>query len=206
VDSDEEYLHALIPDPNGFTTRRIIVKSRIKRMPLGVAIAGFVLILATGCSNQSNSNPGGNKPSASSTPTSSSSPTLQSILYKNAKYGFTFSLPKSWTGYSIVNSKWQGNDVKTGAISETGAMISVRHPLWTAAHLRQDIPIFIFTVSQWSSLQKSIFHIGAAPIPPSELGRNSKYVFALPARYNFAFPTGFQEVDQILQSNPLHTN
>ena len=38
---------------------------------------------------------------------------------------------------------------------------------------------------------------------PKELGRNSKYVFALPARYNFAFPTGFEEVEDILAGNPL---
>jgi len=37
------------------------------------------------------------------------------------------------------------------------------------------------------SLQQEKFHIGAAPINPSELGRNTKYVFALPARYNYAF-------------------
>ena len=180
------------------------MKSLTKRMTLSVAIAGFVLILAAGCSSQGNSIPSGSTPTP--TASTSSSTNSNSISYKNTKYGFTFSLPASWTGFSIVNSKWQGNDVKTGAISETGPMISIRHPLWTAAHLRQDIPIFIFSTSQWSSIQKSIFHIGAAPIPPSELGRNSKYVFALPARYNFAFPTGFQEVEQILQSNPLHAN
>ena len=64
----------------------------------------------------------------------------------------------------------------------------------------------IFTISQWNALQQDKFHIGAAPIGPSELGRNSRYVFALPARYNFAFPTGYQEVEKILKSNPLHPN
>jgi hypothetical protein len=184
------------------------VKSTSNRLPVSATIAILILILAAGCASQGgpSANPSGNTPSASPTPTSSSSSASHSILYNNTKYGFNFSLPFSWTGFAIVNSKWQGNDVKTGAISETGPMISIRHPLWTAAHLRQDIPIFIFTTSQWSSLQKSVFHIGAAPIPPSELGHNSKYVFALPARYNFAFPTGFQEVEHILQSNPLHTN
>jgi len=43
----------------------------------------------------------------------------------------------------------------------------------------------VFTLSQWDSLQKYKFHIGAAPIGPSELGRNTKYIFELPARYNF---------------------
>ena len=45
--------------------------------------------------------------------------------------------------------------------------------------------------------------IGASPIGPSEFGRNSKYVFALPARYNFAFPVGFEEVEKIIENKPL---
>jgi hypothetical protein len=62
----------------------------------------------------------------------------------------------------------------------------------------------IFTLEQWNSLQKDKFHIGAAPINPSELARNNKYVFALPARYNFAFPKGYEEVENILSSKPIH--
>ena len=61
-------------------------------------------------------------------------------------------------------------------------MISIRHPQWTAENPRQDIPIMIFTIEQWNSLQQEKFHIGAAPIGPTELNRNEKYVFAIPAR------------------------
>jgi len=61
----------------------------------------------------------------------------------------------------------------------------------------------VFTLPQWSSLQQEKFHIGAAPVGPKELGRNNRYVFALPARYNFTFPPGFEEVENILESNPL---
>jgi len=60
----------------------------------------------------------------------------------------------------------------------------------------------VFTLAQWNSLQKDVFHIGAAPIGPSELGRNNSYVLALPARYNFAFPEGYKDVETILESNP----
>jgi hypothetical protein len=35
------------------------------------------------------------------------------------------------------------------------------------------------------------------------LNFDDKYVFALPARYNFAFAEGFQQVEQILKQNPL---
>jgi hypothetical protein len=51
----------------------------------------------------------------------------------------------------------------------------------------------IFTQKQWQELQQDKFHIGAAPIGPSELGRNSRYVFALPARYNYAYPVGYEK-------------
>jgi len=40
-------------------------------------------------------------------------------------------------------------------------------------------------------------------MPPTKLGENDHYVFALPARYNYAFPKGWEEVDQIMKSNPL---
>lgn len=61
----------------------------------------------------------------------------------------------------------------------------------------------VFTLDQWQGLQRMEFSVGAAPVGPTELGRNNKYVFALPARYNFAFPTGYEEVERILEGNPL---
>lgn len=102
--------------------------------------------------------------------------------------------------------KWEGlafEEPQGEKVVVTGPMIYIRHPLWTTENQRQDIPIMIFTLAQWDSLQKEEFHIGAAPVGPRELGRNGKYVFALPARYNFAFPTGYEEVENILKNNPL---
>lgn len=125
------------------------------------------------------------------------------VVYRNTQFGFTFTLPASWSGYSIVTSSWVGNDVTTGQVVATGPIISIRHPLWTPQNPRQDIPIMVFTLNQWNMLQQGKFHIGAAPIGPTELGRNSNYVFALPARYNYAFPTGYEEVERILQGHPL---
>lgn len=57
-----------------------------------------------------------------------------------------------------------------------------------------------------NTLEQEDFHIGAAPIGPKELARNSNYVFALPARYNYAFPTGYEEVEKILEGYPLQAN
>ena len=61
----------------------------------------------------------------------------------------------------------------------------------------------IFSLDQWEALQKGEFHIGAAPVGPTEIDRNSKYVFALPARYNYGFPEGYQEVEEVLEGRPL---
>lgn len=132
-----------------------------------------------------------------------------SIVYQNKEYRFTFKLPKTWENYSIVTEEWEGLSIPTSGtekVVETGPMISIRHPKWTSENPRQDIPIMIFTLEQWDLLQQEKFHIGAAPIGPSELNRNEQYVFALPARYNFAFPTGYEEVEQVLESKPLEVN
>jgi hypothetical protein len=130
-----------------------------------------------------------------------------SIEYINNQYGFRFSLPQDWKGYSIVTSTWNGDSVsRNGEVivnALQGGMISIRNPLWTSQNPYQDIPIFVFTLQQWNDLQQNKFHIGAAPFNPSKLGANASYVFALPARYNYAYPMDWQEVDQILKGNPL---
>lgn len=131
---------------------------------------------------------------------------INEIIYENKEYGFRFRLNKSWKGYTIVTDKWEGLPIEEKESEETvqsGPIISIRHPKWTKDEERQDIPIMVITLEQWDSLHKDEFHIGAAPINPSELGRNSKYVFALPARYNFAFQTGYEEVEDLLEGKPL---
>ncbi len=131
-----------------------------------------------------------------------------SVVYKNDEYGFTFTLPESWKGYSIQNEIWKGeplNDESNADEDITGPIIYIRHPLWTEDNPRQDIPIMIFTVKQWEAKQSGEFAVGAAPVDPSKLGENSDYVFLLPARYNYAFQTGFEEVSEILKGNPLQT-
>jgi hypothetical protein len=132
-------------------------------------------------------------------------PSDSTVEYRNTQYGFRFSLPASWRGFSIVTDQWQGyiSGQQGDELAQQGPLISIRHPLWTTANPRQDIPVMVFTFAQWDSLQRNEFHIGAAPIGPSELGRNAQYVFALPARYNFAFPTGWEEVQKILEDRPL---
>lgn len=128
------------------------------------------------------------------------------ILYQNTDYGFNFTLPAGWKGYTIVKEEWTGLAVggtSSGKVIATGPKLYIRHPQWTTQNPRQDIPIMVFTPEQWNLLQKEQMSVGAAPIAPKELGQNVKYVFALPARYNYAFPIGYEEVEQILSDNPL---
>ena len=142
-------------------------------------------------------------PPVASPPAADGEKPAEKLVYRNADYGFEIALPDSWKGYQVLQAKWEGVAIRDAATVATGPLISIRHPSWTAQNPRQDIPIQVFTMAQWNSLQAGEFHIGAAPIGPKELGRNANYVFALPARYNFAFPTGYEEVEQILAGNPL---
>lgn len=172
----------------------------MRKSYLTIIICIFVLAVLVGCAKQLQASKGITDESIKLTTNESY------ILYKNTQYGFSFSLPDGWKGYKIVNKNWEGLAIggqEGEKVVETGPLISIRHPQWTTDSPRQDIPIMVFTLNQWNLLQKEKFHIGAAPIGPRELGRNSKYVFALPARYNFAFPKGYEEVEDILNGNPL---
>jgi hypothetical protein len=137
--------------------------------------------------------------------TQQATPPETSIKYSNTQYGFNFSLPLSWKGYSILNENWEGSIIVNSQNDQkfSGPEISIRHPLWTTLNPRQDIPIMVFTLKEWDLVQQEKLSVSSAPIPPSELGRNAKYVFALPARYNFAFQTGFEEVEKIIENKPL---
>lgn len=137
-------------------------------------------------------------------PTATTAP----LEYHNSEYAFTFSLPPGWQGYSIVTGNWTGtvsDPLKGDVPAVQGPLISIRHPLWSEQAPRQDIPIMVFTQAQWDALQRGEFVVSPAPVGPSELGRNASYVFALPARYDYAFPTGWQEVEQIIAAHPLRT-
>lgn len=130
----------------------------------------------------------------------------KSVAYINKRYRFRFSLPGSWQGFSIIIGDWSENRYTwpVRAKFKGGPVISIRHPLYTEADPRQDIPIMVFTHAQWHLVQECKLIVSAAPIGPNEIGRNAKYVFATPARYNYALPTGWEEVADILQHDPLH--
>lgn len=168
-----------------------------------VVILLLVLYLGVGKRNQTNI-PTKNPPVAVS-----NNPVLSRINYKNVEYGFVMNLPESWDDFTTIEDEWVGDSLDTSGQkqvqSEKGTLISIRHPDWDYKSPRQDIPIMVFTLRQWSDMQADKFHIGAAPINPGEIGRNKKYVFAIPARYNFAYLIGFEEVDQIIRGDNFFT-
>lgn len=130
-------------------------------------------------------------------------PTPQAgVQYVNKDYGFRFALPDSWKDYKVIADNWSGSDDSSNA-TEKGPIVVLRNPKWTKDHPTQDIPIMIFTLAQWKKIDNEEMSVSAAPIPPSELGRNSKYVFALPARYDFGDGEAKEEVYAILKGNPL---
>lgn len=168
-----------------------------KHFPVIIVIAVIAMAMAFGWWRARSEMESEKQSNSSATPTSS-------IVYTDPTYGFRFALPASWQGYSVITSTWIGENADGTAVTQ-GPVIALRHPAWTVDVPRQDIPIMVFTIADWNNLLTDMFHVGAAPINPSEIGRNNKYVFALPARYNYAFPAGYEEVAQILGGTPLTT-
>ena len=130
-------------------------------------------------------------------------PATEALEYRNIKYGFRFSLPDGWKGYTIVTDQWEATDAQKGVV-ERGPIVYIRHPGWTKANPRQDIPIMVFTLTQWESVEHGDFFVSGAAIVPGELGRNRKYAFAVSRRVEDSDVAGAKEVNEILQHEPLH--
>ena len=117
------------------------------------------------------------------------------IHYYNPQYDFTFSLPASWRGYSVLIQQWdselEDESAKVGMqggqivlTRESGPMVVLRHPQWKTNDLYQDIPIEVFTRSQWKAYKREgKFLIGAGGFE-EEVEHNAKYVFAISSRFN----------------------
>jgi hypothetical protein len=134
--------------------------------------------------------------------TETTHPNSTAVIYKNSDYGFTFSLPATWQGYTIVKSTWQGTAL-TSAAAPSGPKLIVRNPNWTTSAHYEDIPILVFTIAQWNSYRAENFAVSAAPIQASELARNNTYVFALPPRWDFDYSQGYKEAEDIVAGKPL---
>lgn len=126
-----------------------------------------------------------------------------SINYRNTKYGFCFSLPASWKGYSILSDQ-EDLHVPGSQKPHHFTAVRIRHPKWTEQNPYEDIPILVFTHADWKLVREEKVTVSAAPIPPIELGRNARYVFALPPRFDYDFSTGYQEVESLIRQKSLH--
>lgn len=124
------------------------------------------------------------------------------IEYRNIQYGFCFALPAGWKGYTIVTEQWNGTPLDGGP-PMSGVKLLIRHPAWTVDNPREDIPIMIFDPANWQRVEKEEVALSAAPIGPTKLGRNRRYVFALPARWDFDELPGWEEADQVVAGKPL---
>jgi len=138
-------------------------------------------------------------PIYSSSPTATPDPTADWKIYINNQYGFSLLLPQSWKGYTIIANGLIPDGFSGG---EFGWQVIIRHPGWTKANPREDIPIQVFAIGQWKKWEADNFqsYPTAAPIGPVERGRNGKYVFATAPRYNYDFLTGYEEVEEIIKT------
>jgi len=176
-------------------------------------IIATILLLSAACNKQAapvsvgqNQTPSANNQTATTTPNQATTTTISlPIKYNNTQYGFIFSLPEDWKGYSIYTKQWDGCPLDGRDCSQPihGPQIYIRNPNWTAQNPYEDIPIMVFTLGEWNQVEQEKISVSAAPIGPSEYGRNKKYVFALPPRYNYDFQTGYEEVDTIVRNHPL---
>jgi hypothetical protein len=112
--------------------------------------------------------------------------TASAVGYRNEQYGFGMTFPSDWSGYSVVADTWHGqtqDDQGETTGTYTGPEIILRHPQWAAAKPWQDIPVMVFTHDEWALVEQQKLGVSAAPITPSKLGENAKFVFALPPRW-----------------------
>jgi hypothetical protein len=125
------------------------------------------------------------------------------VTYRNKQYGFCFDLPPQWAGYKVIEEQWEGGDY-TGGVEASGPKLLFRSPQWTNADPREDIPILVFTTAQWTLIEKEKLIVSAAPVPPQEIAKNTRYVFALPPRWNYDGLPGLDEANRIVAGNSLH--
>ncbi len=145
---------------------------------------------------------------SSTTPNTTTTTTIiatSTVTHKDTEFGFTFTMPINWKGYSVVKSSWEGYPLVEGTPKQSGTELRLRNPKWTQALPYEDIPVMVFTLAEWNSYQAKNFTVSAAPYLAGELGRNNVYVFALPPRWDFDNREGFKEAGDIVKSKPLKT-
>ncbi len=119
--------------------------------------------------------------------------------YRNKEYGFEIILLESWKGYKVFEESWNGTTLDGNSVKYEGPKIIIRNPKWSEDKIWQDVPILIFTKDEWQLIEANNLGIFAAPVAPSKLGENNKYVFALPPRWiGFTDASGQNEAQKIV--------
>ena len=128
------------------------------------------------------------------------------LRYHNPQYGLGFSVPATWRGHSVLVQEWEGQTYSAAVdkvvVMERGPVIVLRHPQWKADAPYQDIPILVFTRSQWDALHLGKFwpslYAGGAM---DEIWHNRKYVFGMSSRYNWGELKGSKEAADVVERN-----
>jgi len=122
------------------------------------------------------------------------------VQYNDLNLKFTLTLLANWQGYTLDKGTWDGTGMgqdNSGA-NYSGTQIVIRNPKGSRW---QPIPIMVFTPAQWQLVEQEKINLSAAPVGPSKIGQNAKYVFALPARWvGFADYYGMDEAMAISQT------
>jgi|HubBroStandDraft_6_1064221.scaffolds.fasta_scaffold290007_3 hypothetical protein len=149
------------------------------------------LLLASGCSSVKVSNQSAGLP----------------LGYHNARYDLTFYLPPSWRNYSVSieqvdDERYSPAEDKLIIVGHT-PMITLRHPQWRDDAPYQDIPILVFTRSQWDALNHGqLWPSAYAGGVMDELWHSRRFVFAISSRYNAADEVkGWKEAADIVEQN-----
>jgi hypothetical protein len=136
-------------------------------------------------------------------------PLATPVLYKNTHFGFCLHLPADWKGYTVIEQTWSGEVYEEGGDRdkpkvESGPELLIRNLNWSKDDPWQDIPIMIFNAAQWKLVDREELVVSAAPIGPSDIGRNKGYVFALPPRWiGFTDAKGQEELQSLMSQHPL---
>lgn len=157
-----------------------------------ISLLAITVVLISGCSLKPEQNNSGPDTSSQTQVTPQASPQIPtSTIYNNSEYGFSLALPNDWQGHKVATST-----------VDRGVKITIRHPQWTKESPREDIPILIYPLAQWTKWLANNFadYQTAAPIGPQERGRNNLYVFATAPRYNFDFQPGYEQVEEIIKN------
>ena len=100
--------------------------------------------------------------------------------YKNVEYGFEMLFPDSWKDYEVEKISWDGSLFEK---EYSGPEFIFRNQKLFIERNFYGIPIMIFTPDIWPLVEEEKLAVGSAPMAPGKIGENSKYVFAIPGRW-----------------------